>query len=88
LARRIDFYCDPPGKAANTGLMKREDAALIVLMADDDEDDCLLVESAFQEISIADNLRFVCTRRQFHIPSGRVTRTALLRINAGGKRGD
>ena len=28
-------------------------------MADDDEDDCLLVESAFQEIGIAHDLRFV-----------------------------
>jgi CheY-like chemotaxis protein len=28
-------------------------------MADDDEDDCLIVESAFQEIGIAHDLRFV-----------------------------
>ena len=28
-------------------------------MADDDEDDCLLVESAFQEMGIAHDLRFV-----------------------------
>ena len=31
----------------------------MILMADDDEDDCLLVGSAFQEIGIAHNLRFV-----------------------------
>jgi CheY-like chemotaxis protein len=39
--------------------MEREDSSLIVLMADDDEDDCHLVESAFREIGIAHDLRFV-----------------------------
>ena len=39
--------------------MERQNPAFIVLMADDDEDDCLLVESAFQEIGIAHDLRFV-----------------------------
>jgi len=39
--------------------MEREDSPLIVLMADDDEDDCYLVESAFREIGIAHDLRFV-----------------------------
>ena len=33
-------------------------------MADDDEDDCLLVESAFQEIGIAHDLRFVDDGRE------------------------
>ncbi|MGC9968077.1 MAG: response regulator [Syntrophobacteraceae bacterium] len=32
---------------------------LVVLMADDDEDDCFLVESAFREIGIDHDLRFV-----------------------------
>ncbi len=39
--------------------MEKHDPAFIVLMADDDEDDCLLVESAFQEMGIAHDLRFV-----------------------------
>lgn len=39
--------------------MEREDSPLIVLMADDDEDDCHLVESAFREMGIAHDLRFV-----------------------------
>jgi CheY-like chemotaxis protein len=39
--------------------MEREDSSLIVLMADDDEDDCHLVESAFREIGITHDLRFV-----------------------------
>jgi two-component system, response regulator len=39
--------------------MEREDSSLIVLMADDDEDDCHLVESAFQEMRIAHDLRSV-----------------------------
>jgi two-component system response regulator len=44
--------------------MERQDPAFVILMADDDEDDCLLVESAFQEIGIAHDLRFVCDGRQ------------------------
>ena len=39
--------------------MGKQNPSFIVLMADDDEDDCLLVEAAFQEIGIADDLRFV-----------------------------
>ncbi len=39
--------------------MEKQNPAFVVLMADDDEDDCLLVESAFQEIGIAYDLRFV-----------------------------
>ncbi len=39
--------------------MQRADSALMILMADDDEDDCFLVESAFREIGIAHDLRFV-----------------------------
>ncbi len=39
--------------------MERQDPAFVVLMADDDEDDCLLVEAAFQEMSLAHDLRFV-----------------------------
>ena len=39
--------------------MERQNPAFIVLMADDDEDDCLLVESAFQDMGIAHDLRFV-----------------------------
>ena len=44
--------------------MEREDSSLIVLMADDDEDDCHLVESAFHEIGIAHDLRFVGDGRE------------------------
>ena len=40
-------------------LMKSEVPTLVVLIADDDEDDCRLVESAFQEICTACDLRFV-----------------------------
>jgi CheY-like chemotaxis protein len=39
--------------------MERQNPAFIVLVADDDEDDCLLVESAFQDMGIAHDLRFV-----------------------------
>ncbi len=39
--------------------MERRNPAFVVLMADDDEDDCHLVESAFQEMGIAHDLRFV-----------------------------
>jgi CheY-like chemotaxis protein len=39
--------------------MKSEDVVLTVLMADDDTDDCFLVKSAFQEMAIAHDLRFV-----------------------------
>ncbi len=39
--------------------MGSQKPGLVVLMADDDEDDCLLVESAFEEIGIAHDLRFV-----------------------------
>ena len=39
--------------------MQRQNAPFVVLMADDDEDDCLLVESAFQDMGIAHELRFV-----------------------------
>ncbi len=39
--------------------MKRQNSVFTILMADDDEDDCLLVESAFQEMDVAHELRFV-----------------------------
>ncbi|MGA2223240.1 MAG: response regulator [Syntrophobacteraceae bacterium] len=39
--------------------MEKGNPSFIILMADDDEDDCLIVESAFQEIGIAHDLRFV-----------------------------
>lgn len=39
--------------------MEGQNPTLIVLMADDDEDDCLLVKSAFQQIGIPHDLRFV-----------------------------
>ena len=39
--------------------MKNQDDVFTVLMADDDIDDCLLVKSAFQEMGIAHDLRFV-----------------------------
>jgi CheY-like chemotaxis protein len=39
--------------------MERQNPAFVVLVADDDEDDCLLVESAFQDMGIAHDLRFV-----------------------------
>jgi CheY-like chemotaxis protein len=39
--------------------MEKQNPSFIVLMADDDDDDCLLVESAFQEIGIPHDLRFV-----------------------------
>ncbi len=39
--------------------MKSENAVLNILMADDDEDDCILVRSAFQEIGMPHDLRFV-----------------------------
>jgi CheY-like chemotaxis protein len=41
-----------------------QNPSFIVLMADDDEDDCLLVESAFREMSIAHDLRFVGDGRE------------------------
>jgi CheY-like chemotaxis protein len=44
--------------------MEKQNPAFIVLMADDDEDDCLLVESAFQEMGIAIDLRFVGDGRE------------------------
>jgi CheY-like chemotaxis protein len=44
--------------------MEKHDPAFIVLMADDDEDDCLLVESAFQKMGIAHDLRFVGDGRE------------------------
>ena len=39
--------------------MERQNPVFTVLMADDDEDDCLLVESAFQEMDVEYDLRFV-----------------------------
>lgn len=39
--------------------MKKRDCGLTVLMADDDEDDCLLVASAFLEMGIPHDLRFI-----------------------------
>jgi CheY-like chemotaxis protein len=39
--------------------MGNNDDVFNVLMADDDTDDCLLVKSAFQEMGIAHDLRFV-----------------------------
>jgi CheY-like chemotaxis protein len=39
--------------------MGKQNPSFVVLMADDDEDDCLFVESAFQEMDIAHDLRFV-----------------------------
>ena len=45
-------------------LMQTQNHAFVVLMADDDEDDCLLVEAAFQEMSIAHDLRFVDDGRE------------------------
>lgn len=44
--------------------MERQNPAFVVLMADDDEDDCHLVESAFHEIGIAHDLRFVGDGRE------------------------
>ncbi|SPJ13848.1 Response regulator receiver protein [Syntrophobacter sp. SbD2] len=44
--------------------MDKENPSLIVLMADDDEDDCLLVESAFKEMDLAYELRFVGDGRE------------------------
>ena len=38
--------------------MEKQNPSVVVLMADDDEDDCFLVESAFQEMGIAHDLRF------------------------------
>ena len=39
--------------------MEKQNPSFKVLMADDDDDDCLLVDSAFQEIGISHDLRFV-----------------------------
>ena len=44
--------------------MEKQNPVSIVLMADDDEGDCLLVESAFQEIGIVHDLRFVGDGRE------------------------
>jgi CheY-like chemotaxis protein len=44
--------------------MEGQYSAFMVLMADDDEDDCLLVQSAFQEMGIAHDLRFVADGRE------------------------
>jgi CheY-like chemotaxis protein len=44
--------------------MKRQDSGFIVLMADDDEDDCVLVQLAFQQLSICYDLRFVGDGRE------------------------
>ena len=44
--------------------MEEANPSFLVLMADDDEDDCLLVESAFQEMGIAHDLRFVGDGRE------------------------
>ena len=44
--------------------MEEQNLSFIVLMADDDEDDCFLVESAFKEMSIACDLRFVADGRE------------------------
>ncbi len=44
--------------------MEEQNLSFIVLMADDDEDDCLLVESAFKEMRIACDLRFVADGRE------------------------
>jgi CheY-like chemotaxis protein len=39
--------------------MKNRNDPFMVLMADDDEDDCFLVDSAFREMAVAHDLRFV-----------------------------
>ena len=44
--------------------MEKQNPSVVVLMADDDEDDCFLVESAFQEMGIARDLRFVGDGRE------------------------
>ena len=44
--------------------MEKQDPEFIVLMADDDEDDCVLVESAFQEMGPAHDLRLVGDGRE------------------------
>ncbi len=44
--------------------MEKQNPSIVVLMADDDEDDCFLVESAFQEMGIARDLRFVGDGRE------------------------
>lgn len=44
--------------------MEGANTPFIILVADDDEDDCLLVESAFREMSIDHDLRFVDDGRQ------------------------
>jgi CheY-like chemotaxis protein len=44
--------------------MEKETPLFVVLMADDDEDDCLLVESAFQEMDVDYDLRFVGDGRE------------------------
>jgi CheY-like chemotaxis protein len=44
--------------------MEKETPSFVVLVADDDEDDCLLVESAFQEMDVDYDLRFVGDGRE------------------------
>jgi CheY-like chemotaxis protein len=44
--------------------METQNPSVVILMADDDEDDCFLVESAFQEMGTAHDLRFVGDGRE------------------------
>jgi CheY-like chemotaxis protein len=61
---RLNFCRYPPNKAAGKNCMKDRDDVFAVLMADDDEDDCLLVASAFLEMGIAHDLRFIGDGRE------------------------
>jgi len=52
------------GEAPLLNFKRNAILVIIALMADDDEDDCLFVESAFQEMDIAHDLRFVGDGRE------------------------